>query len=194
MKNNRGFSILELIISFTLTMIIAVILFEIIVVMKELYEKSVTKTELINRQNLFTDYIYSDIYNKGLTELSMCGENCINFMYDDGTSKNLFWSFYVDDGNSKQALQSLGYGDYKVNLINNTNFDTDLVLTRNGQNLTGVKICYNNNLDTEKISSYVNIKLPIFNNAFPDEDFGLNILYTYKSGSLTNNIPVSSGC
>ena len=61
MKNNKGFSILELIVSFSLTMIIVVVLFEIIIYMKELYEKSITQTELINRQNLITDYIYTDL-------------------------------------------------------------------------------------------------------------------------------------
>ena len=36
-------------------MVIVIILFEIVITMKDLYVNSITKTELLNKQNLFTE-------------------------------------------------------------------------------------------------------------------------------------------
>lgn len=185
MKNNKGFSLVELIVSFTLTMVIVVILFEIIVSMKELYVSSVTKTELLNKQNLFTDYIYSDIYNNGLNNISTCGDNCISFGFQNGQTKNLEWSFYSTE-NINQALQTLSYGDYKINLINNAYFDTDISASNGTNTLTGVKIC------SSPVEQYININLPIKHNMFENEDFGINLLYVYNDLSI--DLPISSNC
>ena len=187
MKNSKGFSIVELIVSFTLTMVVVVILFEIILAMKDLYVNSVTKTELLNKQNLFTDYIYSDIENYGLNSIYVCGDNCISLSFNNGDTKNLEWSFYSTE-NISQALQSLSYGDYKINLISNASFDTSLSVSQGSYNLKGVKICSN------PVSQFINIHLPIKHTMFKDKDFGINLLYVYEVGDLSIDLPISSGC
>lgn len=185
MKNNKGFSLVELIVSFTLTMVVVVILFEIIVTMKNLYVNSVTKTELLNKQNLFTDYIYSDINTLGLNSVYVCGNNCISFSFNDGSTKNLEWSFYSSE-NVNQALQTLSYGEYKINLISNASFDTTLSVSGSGYNLEGVKICSN--------QQYFNIYLPIRHTLFKNKDFGINILYVYDLDEVSIDLPISTGC
>lgn len=186
MKNNKGFSLVELIVSFTLTMVIVVILFEIIVSMKDLYVSSVTKTELLNKQSIYTDYIYSDIDEYGLNNISICGDNCIGFEFTNGQIKKLEWSFYSAE-NINQSLQSLSYGDYKINLINNAYFDTKLSISNGTNTLTGVKIC-NNPVGNK----YININLPIYHTMFQNENFGINLLYVYDD--LGVDLPLTSGC
>lgn len=186
MKNNKGFSILELIVSFSLTMIIVVILFEIIVSMKEIYEKSVTKTELINRQNLFTDYLYNDKLNNNLIGIGVCGNNCISFSFQDGQIKNWTWD---------TQFGVMAYDSYTTNLLKNAQFDTSLSLTDSDNNtLTGAKICYNQSYGLGGVDSFVSIKLPILNPLFPDEDFGINLFYTFDSNNFSLNLPISSDC
>lgn len=184
MKNNKGFSILELIVSFALTMIIVVVLFEIIIYMKELYEKSITQTELINRQNLLTDYIYSDIYNKGLNYTYFCDDNCIAFVYDDenGTTKFLKWD---------TTFNTISYGDYTVSLLKNTYFDQTLVLNDVTYTATGIRICSNHNADGD---AYFNIHIPMTNALFTNDDFGLNIFYTHDNSEMWVALPTSSDC
>jgi len=182
MKNNKGFSILELIVSFGLTMVIVVVLFEIIIYMKELYEKSVTQTELINRQNLITDYIYSDIYDKGLNTLYLCGDNCIAFDYNDGDTKQLKWD---------TSLNTIGYGDYTVSLLKNTFLDQSLLLSDGISTLSGAKICHSSNIHSDE---YFTIKVPLTNALFPDDDFGLNIFYYYSNGEVSVLLPTSNDC
>lgn len=187
MKNSKGFSIVELIVSFSLTMVIVVILFEVILTMKDIYINSVTKTELLNKQNLFTDYIYSDIYEYGLNSVYVCGNNCISLEFNNGKTKNLEWSFYSDE-NISQALQSLAYGEYKINLINNASFDTSLSVSNGSYTLEGVKIC------SDPINQYFNIHLPIKHTMFKDKDFGLNLLYVYEIGEISIDLPISTNC
>lgn len=187
MKTNRGFSLVELIVSFTLTMVIVIILFEIVVTMKDLYVNSVTKTELLNKQNLFTDYIYSDINNYGLNSVSGCGNNCISFSYNNGSIKNLEWSFYSTE-NINQALQTLSYGEYKINLITNASFDTNLSVSDGAYTLEGVKICSN------PVEQHFSIHLPIKHSMFDNKDFGIKILYVYKLGEVSIDLPLSTGC
>lgn len=186
MKNNKGFSALELIVSFSLTMVIIIILFEIIIFMKELYEKSITQTELLNRQNLITDYMYTDLTTNSVTNISVCGENCISFLYQDGQVKLLKWD--ITSG-------TLTYGDYTVALIKNSKFDETLnLIDYSNFSLTGARICYENGNFESKINSYILIKIPIINTVYPDDDFGLNIFYTYNSNDLVINLPISNNC
>lgn len=186
MKNNKGFSILELIVSFSMTMIIVVVLFEIIIYMKELYEKSVTQTELINKQNLITDYIYTDLTEKQLLRIFICGDNCIEFNYLDGSSKQLKWD---------EELKTMGYGGYTMGLIKNTDFDsTQTLVASNSHALRGVKICYNNVNDISNTNSYVSIRIPLYNILFSEDDFGINILYTYDSAVTSIDLPTSDDC
>jgi len=186
MKNNKGFSILELIVSFSLTMIIVVVLFEIIIYMKELYEKSITQTELINRQNLITDYIYTDLTENTPLEIFVCGNNCIGFTYLNGETKQLKWD---------ESLNTLGYGSYTMSLIKNTVFNSTFTLnSSNGYELRGAKVCYNTTSNSLDPNAYVSIKIPLSNVLFEDEDFGVKILYTYNASLTTVNLPLSSDC
>lgn len=110
MKNNKGFSIIELVVSFSVCMVVVVVLFQIVISLKELYEKSGVKTELLGKQNLIVDQIYTDIYEKGLATATSCGDYCITFVYNDGNAKQLS---YTDS--------KLKYGDYTTT-INNVSF------------------------------------------------------------------------
>lgn len=186
MKNNKGFSVLELIVSFSLTMVIIIILFEIIIFMKELYEKSITETELINKQNLITNYIYTDLTNNNVVNISACGNNCMVFLFQDGQVKQLKWN--INSG-------TLSYGDYTLELIKNSKFDETLSLVDSSSAiLTGTKICYEGaDIDSET-NSYLSIKIPVMNSVYPDSDFGLNIFYTYDSDGLVINLPTSNNC
>lgn len=192
MKNNKGFSILELMVSFTLTMVIVVVLFEIIIFLKNLYEESVTKSQLISTQNKFTDYIYSDINDFGLSSLSMCGENCIQFGYKNGETRDLSWEYEYDDSSKKQTFQKLKYGDYTADLIINSKFDLSLQTSKDSINYGGVKFC--SGYDSNSSYFYRSIKIPISNSKFENQDFGLNIIYVYNDPNIYISLPQSTEC
>lgn len=196
MKKNKGFSIVELIVSFSLTMIIVVILFEIIISLKNVYESSVTKSALISKQNILTDYIYSDIEDLGLLSVGPCGNNCIQFMYETGDVKNLSWEYEYDETNRKQSFQKIQYGDYAVDLIANSKFDLSQSVTIGDVQFKGAKICSNIENYTNFSVMYVNIKLPIYNSKFENQNFGLNIFHVFdlSNSSHVVDLPSSNNC
>lgn len=176
MKNNKGFSVIELIVSFSLTMLVIVILFEIIVSMKELYEKSITQAELVNKQNLMTDYIYSDIYNNDLISVYPCAEdpkNCFKFTYAGNVIKEL----KIDN-----TYKTLTYGDYTIDLIKNSSFGD-------------IKICNQSEFSSDAvIDSYFSIEIPITNSLFPDDDFGVNVFNAYDTVDVDFSLNPSDDC
>lgn len=197
MKKNQGFSIIELIVSFTLTMIIVVILFEIIISLKNVYENSVTKSALISKQNILTDYIYSDFYDYGLTNIDVCGNNCIQFTYKNGDVKNLSWEYEYDDTSQRQSFQKIKYGDYTVDLIANSKFDLSLSASHNTYEFKGAKVCTSSKTYSSRLIYFLDIKLPIYNNKFENQDFGLNILYVFPydgTDAIVSSLPYSQGC
>ena len=64
MKNNKGFTLVEMLVSFTLSMILVIILFQLIINLKDIYMSSGMKTELIKKQYLMTNKIYTDLKKK----------------------------------------------------------------------------------------------------------------------------------
>ena len=123
MKNNKGFSILELIVSFTISTVVIITLFQIILVLKELYEKSAIKTSILNKQNIIVDLIYTDILESGLSSVSSCepiDSKCVKFNFFNGLSKELKYSA----GDSV-----ISYDSYLTNVLGGTtveNFEFSL--------------------------------------------------------------------
>ena len=127
MKNHKGFSILELVVSFSICMIVAVILLQIVLALKEVYEKSIVKTDLLNKQNLIVDQIYIDILETGFSSVSSCGDYCARFNFDDGTNKQLEYSSNI-----------LKYGDYATKL-------------NDGSSVQGISVSTSNNVVSVKL-------------------------------------------
>ena len=90
MKNNKGFTIIELLVSFVLSMIIITIMFQLILNLKDVFQTSSIKTDMLNKQNLMINKIYSDLLEKKLMIINQCGLDCISFTFTDGTTKELY--------------------------------------------------------------------------------------------------------
>lgn len=162
MKNNKGFTLVELLVSFTLSMVLIIIMFQLIINLKELYQLSGARTQLLNRQYLMTNKIYSDLLEKKLVMITSCEENyneCINLTLSDGSTKQ----FYIDENN-----KIISYDNYAIQLDSNAYFS---------------------NIDINNNTAYniLTIKVPIYNQLFNDYNFGINIVYTYNPYEVTDN-------
>lgn len=164
MKNNKAFTIVEMLVSFTLSMILVIIMFQLIINLKEVYMSSGIKTEMMNKKYLITNKIYNDLNKLKVSRIGTCTdtEKCINFTYSNGTVKKLI----IDEIN-----KTLAYDNYIIKLNSNTNFGIIQI-------------------DTEGSSiqkKLLNIKVPIYNDSFKDIDFGINIVYPYSTQFAVNN-------
>lgn len=164
MKNNKAFTLVELLVSFTLSMILVIIMFQLIINLKDVYMTSGIKTEMINKQYLMINKIYKDLTETKLTAISKCGQeqtDCIKLSFSTGETK----TFYVDITNN-----ILNYDNYILK-VNNTS--TIGAITINSDTIT----------ETRKI---LTIKVPITNSNFKDTDFGINIVYPFNTTEVVD--------
>jgi len=166
----KGFTVIELIVSFVLVSIISVILFELIFTIKELYISGDIKTTLLNRQGIMTKKIYDDLNEEDyLQEIRGCGVSCLIFKYQDEEKKLL-----VD-----VAANTLTYGNYTMKLIDGSYFDT-------------LSFKYEEKNDTTLNISEFSLDIPI-KSIFLDDDFGIHIVKNYTTGTvlINNNISIN---
>ena len=168
MKNNKGFTLIEVAVSFILVSTISIVLLQLVLSLKEVYLSGDVKTTLLNKQGIMTKYIYDDLNNKDLRSLSTCGLSCITFTYSDGTVKNLL----VDPGN-----KTIKYGDYILQIDNSSYFGK-----------LNVDIDETSTALTSKDDSLIKITIPVISKLLNNEDFGFHIIKTYNREDTTINL------
>lgn len=170
--NKRGFTTVELIVSFGLVTIISLFLFQLIFVLKTIFIESGIKTKLLTKQAVISEKIESDFNNNKIIIAENCGTNCAEFMFESGKIKRLIFD---------RKENTITYGDYKEKLIDGSSFGniemTSEVVTSN----------------LKKNNGLLKIKIPIYNNFFGNEDFGIKLVYQFNtSESSINDLNVVS--
>lgn len=164
MKNNKGFTLVELLSTFILSSVIIVLLFQLIINLKDVYQQSGLKTDMLNKQYIITNKIYSDLNEKKAVMIDKCDESliCINFTFADGSVKKL----QVNDIN-----KTITYDNTTIKLTNEAFFD-DMNI---------------NTIESQIDEQIFNISVPIYSTIIKDENFGINIVYPYNKNETTNN-------
>jgi len=171
---NKGFTVVELIVSFCLVTAISIMLFQIIISLKELYISGDIKTTLLNKQGIMERKMYDDLNSDTLTGITSCGVSCLKFTHNNGKEKKLL----ID-----VASNTLIYDTYSMKLIKGSYFGQ--VSFENNENIGG--------LSTNKNSIFT-INIPIESKLLPDENFGIHIVKSYRFGSITinNNLAIAN--
>ena len=164
MKNNKGFTLVEMLVSFTLSMVLIVILFQLIINLKEIYASSGIKTKLLNKQYLITNKIYTDLNEKKVIKIENCEDSpvCVQLTFTDGNTKKI---------EADKTTKTLKYDGYIIKLKNDSDIKTINI----------------NTTTSDSNRNIFNIKIEIKNNQFSDTDFGINIVYPYNNLEVTNN-------
>lgn len=169
MKNNKGVTVVELVVSMTILIVIATFLFQMIISLKEIYNSSGIKTELLNKQAIMSKMINEDFKEKGIEMALRCSdsEDCLSLYFKDGTNKTLK---LMKKTESEPAY--FIYGDYKTELSQGTDFGN--------YNIETTTVFSNSGLTNDSI---LTINIPIKNNLLKNQDFGINIVYQYNSST-----------
>ncbi|MDD3392802.1 MAG: hypothetical protein PHE54_04610 [Bacilli bacterium] len=159
MKKN-AFTTIELIVSFSLTTVIALLMFQMIISLKNIYVKVGVKTSLLTKQSLISRTINRDLDDKTVTSLTSCGDSCIEIGYTDGTVKQL----KIDKENN-----IISYGDDSFKISDSAYFGEESLTITAFYSIEGIS--YN---------AILNIKIPIYHQLYEGEDYGLNFVYQYN--------------
>lgn len=180
--SKKGTTVVELVVSVSMLFVIAIFLFQIIISLKEVYNSSGIKTEMLNKQAVISKIINDDLRNKKLEIALNCNlENtCLSLYFADGTSKNL----ELIPKNDENPTAYFIYGDYKTELVSGSNYDFSI--DTNGKRSYEIKsetILNATGLNNSILYIHIGIKHPMLKN----EDFGINITYQYND--KTTSIP-----
>ncbi|MEG0026239.1 MAG: prepilin-type N-terminal cleavage/methylation domain-containing protein [Bacilli bacterium] len=160
--NNKGFTMIELIVSFTLTSIIIIFLTQIIINLKEVQEYSGIKTDLLIKQSNISNKINKELTQKKIVNIEECNDipdYCLNFIFDDGNNSKLI----VDKAN-----KIIAYDGDKIKLIENSFFG-DISVSINP--VIGVA--------SDKFDSILTLQIDINHQYFKNQSFGLYLIYQY---------------
>lgn len=161
MKNQKGFTLVELIASFTLALVIMFFLFQIVITVKELYVSSGLKTEMLIRQANLERQIGLDFKEKTLTKVATCGADCYRLTFGDNSTKDL----KVD-----RTKNTVSYGAYQISIQDGSKIG-NFTITKN--TVSGVSSGKNNTI--------LLIDIPITNNVVTGRNFGVHMVYQYDS-------------
>lgn len=191
--NHKGMSIIEIVLTFSLIMVIALGLLNIVINYREKASLSLKKLEMDTFKNTLTKDIQKDITSLGVKEINMEGgcntisglNKCINIVFQDGSQKVLGTSlirsndknsienkFLYYDGEKYRLKDTLpekipsgrSLLDFQSILIeDNTILSTDSVILEDGTTI----LIYSIDIDVTHLD---------FN-----EDFGIHIVATTDS-------------
>lgn len=165
--DKKGFTVVELIVSFGLVMMVVIMLLQIITIVKTLYVNAGIKTELLSKQAVMNRKISQRFNNKNVKAAVRCGEGCLTFIFEDDTSSIL----KIDKKNNKFSFinNDTDVVNYTTKLLSGSSFgDIDI------SNETIVTVSDGKN------NSIIHIKIPI-RHSLVDGDYGINLVYQYDS-------------
>ena len=81
--NKKGMTVVELVVAFSLSTVIALFLIQVVLFLKDTYMINGVKSELVLKQSLISDRINSLIRDNTLTGVSSCGDNCYNLEFSN---------------------------------------------------------------------------------------------------------------
>lgn len=144
--NNKGLTLIELIVTFALATVIIILLLNVLIIIKKNYEDTDSKTKLVVNQSTLSNLLNLKFSGDNLISYDECnGDFCYNFLFKDGETLIL----NVTD-------KKIVFGDYVYNL-NETTYVENPVLY----------IDY----------PYLVIKIPVKTKLYPNDDFGINLVY-----------------
>ncbi len=92
--NNKGFTTVELITSFSIASVIMLVLFNVIIIMRDNMSDINSKTNMLVAKDNLSYKINKRLNEKDLTSLTMCedGDKCYLFTYSDSTTDKLVYN------------------------------------------------------------------------------------------------------
>lgn len=165
-KNEKGMTIVELITSFSLSLIVMIFLFNIVLLLKDTYNYNSTKSSLVLEQSLLSSELNRDFSNEKIKEIERCsaGDFCYDITIKTSTGeKQKRLSIDKDD-------KTIKYGNSYNYTLGETEKFGDLKIYKNQTDASG------------NMNSYLVIEIPILSK-ISDEVFGVKIIYTYYDGA-----------
>ena len=179
MNNNKGFTLVELIVSFVLTLFVVLFLTRIIVMLKNASALVTYRTEILTKQGIITDRINQDLETYAISSIEDCGSWCVKIVFVGGLEKELTFKAPDNTGNDKTE-NYIRYGNYAIKFPTGTTIE-EPTIARSGPFT----------MESGKSNSIITINIPIRHKLYEDTKFDVRGIYQYDSrtmptGTITN--------
>ena len=163
--NKKGFTLIELITTFGLASVLIILLINIVLVIKNLYSENDIKSKLTIEKSNLLHLINKKFDTDFLDSYLPCEDEdfCYNFYFVDGSASKLVVS------NNSITFDNYTYKATKGIKIENPTLE-----------LIDAEVS-----NEEINNSFLVIKIPIKHKMYPNEDFGIKLVYTYNSNKIT---------
>lgn len=159
--NNKGFTLIELITTFSLSAIIILLLINVVIIIKNIYFDYNIKTNLLITQANLSKSLNSKFKSNNLISYTSCSDTyfCYEFQFIDGTTSKL------EVNSAAVILDNRVYNLDNNSTISNPTITKQFISTE----------------DTTVNNAFLIIKIPITNKLYNNENFGINLIYPYNS-------------
>ena len=167
MKNNKGFTLVEVLVSLSLVAVIAIFLFQIIYLLRDVYVEKAVKSELYIESSNLSNVINKDIVTKTesnnyVASIDKVSDNEIDITFKDNTTSNIVIN---------RENHTISYGDYNIKILEKAD-------------IGNIELYYNYDVIDLKKNGIVYIKIPITHKDY-NNDFGVVVTYRYDSSKTT---------
>ncbi len=191
--NNRGISIIEIVLTFTLIMMITIGLIDIVMNYRNKASLSLRKLDMDTFKNTLTKDIQDDILTLGIKEINTDGEcttiqglkRCINIVFQDGSEKAFGTSAINPNDENSVRNKYLYYDGEKYAL--HDELPDKVPVGRNILDFQSITVEDNNLLSTDSIILEDGTVIQIYtidvfiSHIDFDQDFGIHIVATTEA-------------
>ena len=166
MNKNNGFTTVELITSFTLASVIMIILFNIVLILKDNLSKVNTKTNMLIEKDNLSYNINKRFKEKEISSITMCedGDKCYLFTYSDDTSDKLIYS---------NTDKSITFNNYTFDIIDGITVEEPVITE------------HYDTMSSTKYNGYFIIHIPI---KIDNKDYSIKVVKHFNTDSLVIDI------
>ena len=159
-NNEKGFTIIELLTSFSLALVVMVFLFNIVLLLRDNYTYNSTKSSLMVEQSLLSSELNADFVGDVVEKIVSCGTDC----YDVTVNINNVSKIKRLEVNFTE--QTIRYGTYKYTLAET-------------ETIESFTVCKNETNASANMNSYLIIDIPITSKVMVDVSLGVKVVYPY---------------
>lgn len=167
--NRKGFTLLELLTSLTLTSIVCILLFQVVFILKDIYVDDAAKTEILIKKANIIEEINSTFEKNPIVTARQCNNgdiNCFNFTLENGLEYEILLNHQTN---------VIKVGDLSIKFSDSAQFYDDLDVCYYPE-IGGTNYAYN---------EFLKIRIPLEDNIL-EERFDINVIYQYNGSSFPN--------
>ena len=164
--SKKGFTVIEILASFSIALTILIVLFNVVIIMKDNLGKVNAMTNTLVEKDNLSYNINKRLKEKELASLTTCneGDKCYLFTYSDSTSDKLVYN---------SSDKTITFNNYTFDITDDMNVEQPIINE------------YYDTMSSTTYNGYFILNIPI---VLDNHDYSINIIKYYNSNNVIINI------